>query len=358
MNDFKFPSITPKGVVLGVIAVTLFLFVYSVSSSMMEQSSMSSLSSAGMVTPSYPQGQIQKGYGDAPPFAAPDYNMAYNERGYAVSEGFAGKMAPSFVPSPFPSAPALGDAKLVKSSYLSLLVKNMDEAAEGITRIRTQFGGQAGNASFSEYEHGVRTGNVTIWVPTNVFDGAVVEIKKLALRVENDNTNVSDVSAEFVDLTARLKNLKAAEEQFIALIQRSGKLSDVLEVTRELNNTRSQIEQLQGQLDYLSRQINLSSITIALREEASPISGTDEWRPLGVVKEATKKTLLDFTRFIDMLLVFMIRLPMLLLVIAFWGLIMWGLWKAACFLNGRLHRAFPDAVVPPSKPSATTKKGV
>lgn len=363
MNDFKFPRITPKGVLLSVLAVILFLFVYSVTDSAMRRSSSSfGLSSVGdslLIAPSYTQGQ--KGYGGGTPPYAAEYDMAYNE-GYAVSGSAAREMAPSFMPSPVPSSPPAGDAKLVKSSYLSLLVRNMDEAALAITNIRIRLGGQVGNASFSEYERGVKTGSITIWVPSARFEEAVAEIKKLALRVENDNTNVSDVSAQFVDFTARLKILKAGEEALVELMKRSGKISDVLEVTRELNNTRSQIEQIQGQLDYLSRQVDLSAITISLREEASPASGTDEWRPLGVIREAMKETLVDLTHVVDLLLIFIVRLPMLLLVIAFWWLIIWVLWKASGVLYRRLHRSFlpQSSELPqsPPAPSTSAKKRV
>jgi cell division protein FtsL len=363
MNDVKFPSVTPKGIVLSVLAVVLFLFVYGTASSVMKQSSLSSVGSFAedsvMLAPSYVQSN--KGYAGVPPM---DYDGAYNE-GYAVSERSAGVSASSFMPSPIPAAPPSGDAKLVKSAYLSLLVKNMDEASLQITALRVRLGGQPGNASFSEYERGVRTGNVTIWVPSARFDEAMVEIKKLALRVENDNTTVSDVSAQFVDLSARLKILKAGEEALVEIMKRSGKISEVLEVTRELNNTRTQIEQIQGQLDYLSRQVDLSSISIALREEATPAGGADEWRPTGVIKEALNETLRDFTRFIDLLLVFIVNLPMLLLVIAFWALLFWIFWKALHMIYRRLHRSFPivssqTPVVstPPSTPIASKKTKV
>jgi hypothetical protein len=139
--------------------------------------------------------------------------------------------------------------------------------------------------------------------------------------------------------------LKAGEEALIELMKRSGKVSEVLEVTRELNNTRSQIEQIQGQLDYLSHQVDLSAINISLREEASPASGAAEWRPLTVIKEAMKKSLEDFTNSIDLLLVFLVNLPMLLLMIAFWCLIGWVLWKAAQVLYRRLNRTFSSSSV-------------
>lgn len=245
---------------------------------------------------------------------------------------------PPSLPSSPPSPP-LGDAKIIKSGNLSLLVKNTEETALKIDAIRTSLSGQPGNASFREYSPGVKSGNITIWVPADKFGEAMADIKKLSLRVENESVNVQDVSAQFVDISSRLKNLHAAEAAYVEIMKRSGKISEVLEVTRALNDTRSQIEQLQGQLDYLTRQTALSSIDVYLSQEAIPGAVTNEWRPTTIVKAAAKQALNDLTDFIDMLLVMLVRLPVMLLYLAWWFLIFWLVYRAARFLYHRLKQS-------------------
>jgi hypothetical protein len=152
-------------------------------------------------------------------------------------------------------------------------------------------------------------------------------IKALALRVNNEQVSVQDVSAQYVDLESRLKNLKAAEVQYQEIMKRSGKITEVLEVTRALNDTRSQIEQIQGQLNYLSRQVALSSIHISLMQEDVPSSVANEWRPLSVAKTALKGLLADLVSFINALIVIIIRLPLFILYVGLWVLFFWGAWK-------------------------------
>lgn len=331
MNDLHFPKLTPKKAVFVIVGVVILSFAFLVVFSSLSTARQSSLGLSGTVkmaaAPS--MGMFSAGIDEesANYYAA---DGVYQANTIAVTRE---------MPIPSPSSPPAGDAKIIKSGNLSLLVKNVEETATAISDIRARFGGQVGNASFHEYRPGVKSGNMTIWVPAAKFDDAMTEIKKLALRVENESTNVEDVSAQFVDINARLKNLRSAEDAYVEIMKRSGKISEVLEVTNALNNTRAQIEQLQGQLDYLSRKVALSSISINLSQEAVPTTVTDEWRPMTVAKTALKQTLSGLTDLADMLIVFVIGLPVLVLNIGLWALILLGLWKIARFGYHKVNTA-------------------
>lgn len=275
------------------------------------------------------------GVPSAPMMDSNFYRMKVEGVAYdAVSEDRREMIAP---PSPGSNAPA-GVSKIIKNGDLTLLVRNVDDAAAAIVSLRINLGGQPGNASFSEYGNGGKQGDITIWVPSDKFDGAMVSIKKLALRVNSERITVQDVSAQFVDLESRLRNLKVAEAQYQEIMKRSGKISEVLDVTRALTDTRAQIEQSQGQLDYLSRQVALSSIHVSLTQEAVPgsVIASNEWRPMTVVKAALSRTLSDFTHSIDQILVILISLPLLLLNLAFWGAVLYACWRVGRFLFRRL----------------------
>ena len=228
-------------------------------------------------------------------------------------------------------APA-GEAKIIRNGSLAMVVLDIDKTAVAIHDIRTRLKGQPGNANFNEYGKGVRAGTVTLWVPSEKFDEAMAEIKKLALQVTSEQVSVSDVSAQFVDLEARLKNLRATEAQYVEIMTRSGTIEEVVSVMRELSSVRSQIEQIEGQLKYLSRQVALSSITVSLIEEVSPGAVSDEWRPTSVIKAALSGTLDDLTRFVDTLLVLLVKFPLFLLQLAFWLLVLWVLYRLGRFV--------------------------
>jgi len=69
---------------------------------------------------------------------------------------------------------------------------------------------------------------------------------------------------------------------------RAVKIEDVLAVQRELSTVRSQIERLQGRMNYLSKSAQLSTLTVYLstNPEALPVIDENTWKPLAVAKNA------------------------------------------------------------------------
>jgi hypothetical protein len=309
MNEFKMLTNIPKNVLIKIFFVILIAaFVLWIILGYMNQS-------AGL------SGQITTAQ-----LGMDKINGGVYERNEDFKKGNAGTNIGITTPVPGSAAtPPLRTAMIVKSGELTLLVKNIETTANKITEIRTSYAGQPGNSNFSTYGNGVKQGDITIWVPSERFDDAMSAIKNTAQQVSDERVSVQDVSAQYVDLDARLKNLKGAEVQYQEILKRSGKISDVLEVTNALVETRSQIEQLQGQLDFLSHQVTLSSIHITLSEEPIPSNVSNEWRPLLVAKGALKETLSGLTDSINTLIVLLIALPLFLFKCAFWILVVYGI---------------------------------
>ena len=59
---------------------------------------------------------------------------------------------------------------------------------------------------------------------------------------------------------------------------------------------------------------------------------SDEWRPSSVIKAALSGTLDDLTRFVDTLLVLLVKFPLFLLQLAFWLLVLWVLYRLGRFV--------------------------
>jgi len=110
----------------------------------------------------------------------------------------------------------------------------------------------------------------------------------LAIKVTYEGSQGQDVTEEYVDLQSRLRNLEATESQLLEIMKRAGKVSEILEVYRELTNVRQQIEQTKGKMQYLDQSAKMSSITVnlALSEEMLPIPPAEKWRPTYVLRMA------------------------------------------------------------------------
>jgi type IV secretory pathway VirB2 component (pilin) len=238
------------------------------------------------------------------------------------------------------------ERKNIKNGSLTLLVNTVDEVVPSITTLASQSGGYVEASSFAEYTQGQKSGNMTLRVPADHFDTLILAIKNLALRVENENVSSSDVATQIVDLEANLKALHAEEDQYLDIMKRAGAIKDVLLVSERLASVRSRIEQTQGQMNYLSRQVAMSTLHISLRSEANPQQVASDWRITTVTKAALKGMFASIITLINIIIVIVIWLPALLLQLAFLGVIVWVLWRLGMFIATKL---FGGPIINPFK---------
>lgn len=225
------------------------------------------------------------------------------------------------------------DKKIIKTGSLNLKVEKAEAVAESISNIARLNKGEVASSNFSQSSRGIKSGYIIIRVPFQNFDAAFNEIKKTATQILNESTNAQDITAEYIDLEARLKNKRAEEQSFVALLNRSGKIEEVLSVTRETARVRGEIEQLEGQLRYLSSQTDMSTITINLSEDVEITPVSQDWRPWQVVKTSVKQLITGGQNFIDGLIRFLVvTLPMLLIYI----LVVWVIY----LIGRKIYRRF------------------
>ncbi len=135
-------------------------------------------------------------------------------------------------------------------------------------------------------------GELEIRVPADRFLSALAMIRDLAVRVDRDDIRGQDVTEEYVDLQARLRNLQAAEEELRRLMEQAANTDQVLNIYRELMQVREQIEVLQGRLRYLQEATAYSEISVEFIpvEADEPIS-IGGWEPSGVARDALRALL-------------------------------------------------------------------
>jgi len=242
-------------------------------------------------------------------------------------------------PIPNPSTPELPqDKKIIRNGSLSVLVKDSEKVVNEITGVTESFKGFVENVSLYEYTEGVKSGYMTIRVPAESFFDVMNVIKGLAVKVENENVNTNDVTAEYVDLEANLKNLKAEEGQYQKIMDSAKSIEDILKVSERLSNVRNRIERLEGQLNLLSRQVSMSTISVSLTAEKQVKVFGIVWRPLTVIKQAFRDMLAGFVDLINWVINLVFKLPILILKLAIIVLIVVGVWKVLMWGRRRMFR--------------------
>ncbi len=161
-----------------------------------------------------------------------------------------------------PSAPMI-----LRTAQLTVVTSDLDKARAGLERIVKQYSGYVGDLTFSVPSDGPRKLTATLRVPAPQLDAALAELKTLG-RVESESQNGQDVTAQYVDLEARLSNSRNTEQRLLDLLrQRTGKLSDVLEVETELSRVREEIERMEGERRLLSKQVEFATLNATVSEE-------------------------------------------------------------------------------------------
>jgi hypothetical protein len=124
----------------------------------------------------------------------------------------------------------------------------------------------------------IRTGVVTFMVPADRFDDTIDQLSRLG-KVQNEHISGQDVSAQYVDLRARLANEEAQRDAMLVLLHRAQSISDIIAIQTQLGQITQQIEELKGQIQYLDRNTAFSTVTVDIVEAGAPAPArtADSW---------------------------------------------------------------------------------
>lgn len=158
-----------------------------------------------------------------------------------------------------------GRRYVIRDGRLSLLVKDLDEAISEVQQRVTDLGGHVSSMNLHGLERERRAGQIVVRVPEDRFDQAMAEFEELG-DSKDKNISTDDVTREYIDMEARIENLKSQEERFRELLQEAQDIEEILEVENELGRIRSDLESMQAQFKNLREQVNYSTITINFEE--------------------------------------------------------------------------------------------
>ena len=223
------------------------------------------------------------------------------------------------------------DRKLVRTESLGLIVKTPAETAEKIVKIAQAAGGFLVTSNVNGGADAT-SALLSIRVPTDRFEEVRAQIRKLSLRMENESIDAQDVTKQYVDQEARLRNLRAQEQQYLGILRKATTVKDTLEVSDKLNEVRGAIGERQAEFEALSKQVETVAINITLRAEADAQVFGLNWRPLYQLKIAAREGLDGFGEYVASMTTFVFYLPTILLWLftilagaaVGWGILKWA----------------------------------
>jgi len=156
---------------------------------------------------------------------------------------------------------------IVRRASVALLTKEFDAARAALENLVKARQGYFGELNVTSPNGAGRTLAATVRVPAGQLDAVLVELRKLG-RVEQENQSADDVTRQYVDLTARLANARETEKRLVEILrERTGRVSDVLEVEQQIARTRQQIEQMDAERKTLDNQVQYASVDLRITEE-------------------------------------------------------------------------------------------
>ena len=156
------------------------------------------------------------------------------------------------------------DRMIVRTGDMTMLVEDISGTIDRIRQLAQQYQGYVVSSQVWKSDERLY-GSISIRIPADDYDAILNTISGYAVEVTNLSTSSQDVTEEYTDLSSKLKNLEAAEQQLLQIMQKAVKVEDVLAVQKQLTDVRSQIEQTKGRMQYLERTSATSLINISLQ---------------------------------------------------------------------------------------------
>lgn len=170
------------------------------------------------------------------------------------------------------ASPQSAERKIIYTGNIALRVADLQAAEEELLALVKSHNGYIGSENlFNSY-----TKELSVRVPAGGFQAFTRKLEEIGEYVLSKSLQARDVTAQFVDLEARLKVKRAAEERYVQLLQKAQNVGEVLEVEDKLRKIREEIERAEGQLRYLKNQVAFSTLTIRLEEKAPSVANPEE----------------------------------------------------------------------------------
>ena len=164
--------------------------------------------------------------------------------------------------------------QVIQTASLSVTVAR-GEFEDAVARARTIATGLGGfvTSSSASQSGGSRLvrGAIVMRVPSESYGRAMTALTELG-RVEGRQEAGEDVTAQFVDLRARVRHLEAVEAQLLRFLDRTKTVGEALAVQQRLNDVQLQLEESRGRLRYLSDQTAFATIALDLAERGAPVA--------------------------------------------------------------------------------------
>lgn len=184
---------------------------------------------------------------------------------YAAPEAGTAPAAPA---APADKAP---NRKLIVKLYMEMRVESIEKSILEAEKMSAAVGGYTRESYQNE-----GSGQLTLMIPAEKVEAFTASLQGLG-KVTNSNRKTEDVTDSYFDTGIRIKNLETELETMRGLLQKPGlKVSEILEVEREILRLTDELEILKGYLTNLDRQVSYSEVQISFEKNQAAIDNANQ----------------------------------------------------------------------------------
>jgi Domain of unknown function (DUF4349) len=167
-----------------------------------------------------------------------------------------------------PAAAQAVARKIIYTAGIELLVDNIEQADQQLRQlVAAEKGAYVAKAEIRGSPGSPRYGSWTLRVPVEQFETFRLAVLKLG-EEQRESLDSQDVTDQYYDLDARIKNNQARVESLRKLLDKAaeGKIEDYLAVQKRLDEVTAELDVQKGLLTRLDKLSALATVNVTMHE--------------------------------------------------------------------------------------------
>lgn len=164
------------------------------------------------------------------------------------------------------------ESKIIKNGELRFETDDLEKTYNQVQKAVAKYKANIQNDSEEKNNFSIFK-ILTIRVPSQNFDAFIKDISTGVSYFDTREISSEDVTEEYIDVDSRIKTKKVLEIRYLELLKKATKVSEMMEVEKQLSEIREEIEAKEGRLKYLKNRVAMSSVTINFYKTLAQESG-------------------------------------------------------------------------------------
>ena len=163
--------------------------------------------------------------------------------------------------------------KLTKEANISFETSDYKKACNTIRNLFIKYDGQINTETTNIKENKDLEANFEARIPAKSFEQFLKELESVDGKIVNKEIKIEDITADYLDVEARLKSKKELEARYIQILAKATKVTEMLEIEKQLNDQRTEIESIEGRFKFMQHEVANNLVHITITEPKIATSG-------------------------------------------------------------------------------------